>query len=213
MKTLVKLLVLVISVAVATPAIAELLTFEGLYNNEQIGNYYNGGIGQWSGPGPNYGITFGSNSLAIISHALDPYGSGYFSGNPSGKTCLYFLNLPGIVMNVAAGYQNDLSFYYASAVYTANVTVYSGLDGTGSVLASLSLPPKSSYNTWTQVDIPFAGTARSAIFSDEQPAYILFDNITLYPIPEPGTLIPLVAGAIGLVGYGCLMRRKLRLSA
>ena len=43
---------------------AVVLTFEGLQNNEQVLNFYNGGSGgSGSGPGPNYGITFGSDSL------------------------------------------------------------------------------------------------------------------------------------------------------
>lgn len=54
------------------------LTFEGLQDNEQVLNYYNGGFGgNGSGPGPNYGITFGSDSLAIISTAAG--GNGNFT--------------------------------------------------------------------------------------------------------------------------------------
>ena len=45
-------------------------------------------------------------------------------------------------MNVAGGFTTGFSFFYADQVgFTGNVTVYSGANGTGSVLASLSLPP------------------------------------------------------------------------
>src|SRR5216684_8849886 len=60
-----------------------ILTFEGLKDNEPINNYYNGGFGNnGSGPGPNYGITFGPDALAIISELSG--GSAHTSGNPSG---------------------------------------------------------------------------------------------------------------------------------
>src|SRR5581483_5833459 len=44
---------------------AIVLDFQGLQNNEPIDNFYDGGLGGFgSGPGPNDGISFTSNSLA-----------------------------------------------------------------------------------------------------------------------------------------------------
>ena len=58
----------VLSIAGVCPAQtsnAVTLNFEGLKNAETVSNYYNGGQGgKGSGPGPNYGITFGPNGLA-----------------------------------------------------------------------------------------------------------------------------------------------------
>src|SRR5271166_4861668 len=42
------------------------LTFEGLQCEEPVASFYNGGLGgNGSGPGPNFGITFPSNALAL----------------------------------------------------------------------------------------------------------------------------------------------------
>src|SRR5690348_17284880 len=91
-----------------------ILTFEGLKDNEPINNYYNGGFGNnGSGPGPNYGITFGPDALAIISELSG--GTAHASGNPSGVTTAYFLSGPGVIMNVAAGFTTGFSVYYAAA--------------------------------------------------------------------------------------------------
>ena len=155
------------------------LTFEGLGDQEEVLNYYNGGFGgNGSGPGPNYGITFGSDSLAIISDTAG--GSGNFTNAPSGDTIVFFLSGVGDVMNVAAGFTTGFSFYYADQVgFTGSVGVYSGLDGTGSLLASLSLPSTPDpYNVFVPIGVTFAGTAESVIFGGSA-NYIGFDNITL----------------------------------
>ncbi len=190
------------------------LTFEGLGDLEPVSNYYNGGSGgNGSGPGPNYGITFNSDSLALIAGTAG--GSGNFSNNPSGNTVLFFLSGSGAVMDVAAGFTTGVSLYYAECNgMTGNVSVYSGLDGTGSLLASLSLPATSSpYCVWAPVGVSFSGTAQSVIFSGTA-NYIGFDNITLggqtpggsAAAPEPASLTLLGFGAVGLLGYG--WRRK-----
>ena len=184
------------------------LTFEGLQNQEAVDNYYNGGLGgNGSGPGPNYGVTFGSDSLALISTADG--GSGNFSGNPSGDRVLFFLRGPGDFMNVAAGFSNGLSFYYADQVgFTGSVSIYSGLNGTGTLLATLLLPSTPDpYTVFVPIGVDFAGTAESAIFSGSA-NYIAFDNITIgadFPVPEP---LSLAAFGAGLIGLG-LARRKL----
>ena len=195
------------------------LTFEGLQNNEPVGSYYNGGLGGFgSGPGPNYGITFGPDSLALISGCCG--GSGSFSGAPSMPTIVYFLSGPGDVMDVPAGFTTGFSFYYSAIVYPGSVSVYSGLDGTGSLLATLDLPvtpsggaPQCTYGAycpWFPVGVSFSGTAESAIFSGSA-NYIGFDNITLGAstaggaTPKPATLTLFGSVLLSLVG---LVRRR-----
>ena len=176
------------------------LTFEGLQDGEYINNYYNGGYGlladpvtglpsttNGSGPGPNYGITFGADSLALIT--TNAGGSGNFSGNPSGSTVAFFLTGTGVVMNVAKGFSTGFSFYY-SASNQGTVAVYDGLNGTGNQLASLSLNANVTesncpvvnnyiiYCNWQQQGVAFSGTARSVNFSGAA-NNIGFDNITL----------------------------------
>jgi hypothetical protein len=191
------------------------LTFEGLQNLEPIDSYYDGGLGgDGSGPGPDYGITFGSDSLAIISGAA-PGGSGNFSGQPSGVTVAFFLGGPGDVMDDPSGFTTGFSFYYSAVVYPGTVTVWSGLDGTGTELASIDLAvtpeggPGCTYGLycpWIPIGVAFSGTAESAIFSGTA-NYIGFDNITLGSstpggTPEPSTWVMMLAGftGLGLVG-------------
>src|SRR5262245_60609999 len=113
-----KLLTFVASIALLAilPGVARssvvTLTFEGLQNLEPIESYYNGGLGGFgSGPGPNYGIVFTPDSLAVISAAAG--GTGNISNLPSGDTAAFFLSGSGDTMNVAAGFTTGFSFYYS----------------------------------------------------------------------------------------------------
>jgi hypothetical protein len=157
-----------------------------------------------SGPGPNYGIAFSSDSLAVIAQSAG--GSGNFTANPSGNTIAFFLTGAGDTMNIAAGFNTGFSFYYSSFV-SGSVSVWSGLNGTGTELASIPLagtgnngPAGEQYNMWDPVGVSFAGTAESAIFSGSA-NQIGFDNITLgsatptETVPEGGGLsLDLLAG-------------------
>ena len=152
------------------------LTFEGLKDLEPVNNYYNNGLGgSGSGPGPNYGITFGQDSVAAISYTLG--GHAYVSGNPSGTTVVGFVSGPGVVMNVAQGFSNGFSFYY-SGFYVGIITVYDGANATGNILKTITLPanslncPSTTVNgysfliacVWQQSNNSFAGTAKSVDF-------------------------------------------------
>jgi len=219
MKRAISLLAVLFVLAVASArAGTVVLTFEGLQNNEPIMNYYDGGFGgDGSGPGPNYGITFGSDSLALISGANG--GSGNFSGAPTMPTIAYFLSGPGDIMNVPAGFTTGFSFYYSAIVYPGTVDVYSGLNATGTLLATLALPvtpsepgtagcPYGQYCPWFPIGVTFSGTAESVNFTGTA-NYIGFDNITLgsgTPVitPEPATLT-LFGTLLGLAG---LVRRR-----
>jgi hypothetical protein len=204
----------------------ETLTFNGLQDQEPIDNYYDGGLGGLgSGPGPNYGITFTSDSLAIIANSAG--GSGNFENAPSGNTVAFFLTGAGDTMNMASGFNTGFSFYYSSdsvlqSGSPGSVTVWSGLNGTGTLLGTLSLPDTGNngpagalYNTWDPVGVSFGGTAESAIFSGAA-NYIAFDNITLgASVPTPPSGVPdggglgidLIAG-LALAGAAFVARKQ-----
>ncbi|MGD0390130.1 MAG: PEP-CTERM sorting domain-containing protein [Tepidisphaeraceae bacterium] len=189
--------VLIGGLLMASQGWAQTLTFEGLQNLEPIENYYNGGLGGFgSGPGPNYGISFGSDALAIIQDSAG--GSGNFANNPSGVTTAFFLTGPGDVMNVPAGFNTGFSFYYSSISLPGEVDVYSGQNDTGTLLASLTLPvtPEITpapdggleyFDNWAAIGVSFSGTAESVDFTGTANE-IGFDNVTLNSSRPAGPL-------------------------
>ena len=206
-----------------TASAAVVLTFQGLQNEEEVLNYFNGGTGSLSsGPGPNYGISFGSSSLALINEANG--GSGNVFGQPSGTDgSLFFLNGTGDLMNVSAGFTTGFSFYYSAPFDAGTVNVYSGLNGTGTLLASIALPTTTNGSTvagcdgynycdFVPIGVTFSGTAESVNFGGTA-NYIVFDEITLGSstagsgsvTPEPA---PFVLSALGLASLLALYRRR-----
>src|ERR1700752_3507872 len=93
------------------------LTFQGLDDHQAIGNFYNGGAG------PNYGISFSSNVLALVS--VFQGGSGAFALDPTLSPIMFISGTNGTnvtgSMNVAAGFGTGISFFYTTA-FSGTVT-------------------------------------------------------------------------------------------
>ena len=136
---------------------------------EQILNYYNGGADQYGDVGPNLGVVFNSTALALGQYPVAPNSN---TGNePGGGNALIFLSANDAILNYAAGFTTGFSFYYdAPAGYTGTINVYSGVNDTGTLLASLSLPGNGIsptepwFSMWTALGVTFAGTAESIDF-------------------------------------------------
>ncbi len=187
-----------------------ILNFEGLQNNEGVLSYYNGGLGSLgSGPGPSDGVTFTSNGNAYISD--QDGGTGGFAGNPSGDTAFAFVNDGNpAIMDVAAGFTTGFSFYYSAINSTGPIDIYSGLDDTGTLLATFTPPTtpsghgsnpacvNDSFCPFFAYGVSFSGTAMSVDFTGTENV-VAFDDINL------GSATPDVApepAAFGLVGLG-----------
>jgi hypothetical protein len=123
-------------------------------------------------------------------------------------------------MDVPAGFTTGFSFDYTAPYYTGSVTVWSGLDGGGTELASISLPTTADagnsgcggydYCPYAPVGVTFSGTAQSVIFSGTQ-NYIIFDDITLGSSTAGGAPEPATLGLFGLGLAGlCVISRKQR---
>jgi hypothetical protein len=198
------------AVATVSPA-ATVLTFEGLADSASVGNYYSGG------GGPNYGITF-VNATALIDS--DAGGTGTFANEPSPNTIMYFPGVSSATMNVPGGFTTGLAFYYVAGS-PGQVDVYSGLNGTGSLLATINLvaqafdngctgDPTGAFCNWSPVGVGFSGIAQSVVFIGLGDL-IGFDNITLGDstpggvVPEPTTLL-LTGSGLALAGW--LRRRR-----
>jgi hypothetical protein len=167
------------------------VTFGGLKNLEFINQYYDGGTGSLgSGPGPNYGLSFTSNAQAIVSASKG--GSGNFIDNPGGYPVMFFQTGKNVTITAANGIQTALWFYY-SALQQGAATVYSGPNGTGTVLFNTTLTPNNSgcttYKLWTPVAVPLSATANSIVFSGTAD-YIAIGTIHIgYTIPTSITLV------------------------
>ena len=210
------LLGLVAVASLSAPVVASsaviVLTFEGVGDLNPVGEFYNGG------GGPNYGVSFSPETLALVDS--DTGGNGSFANEPSPSTVMFFLEADEAILNVAAGFRTGFSFFY-SAAEVGSVRVYSGVNGTGSLLASLDLvaqfdegcagDPTGDYCNWTPVGVLFAGVARSIDFGGAA-NFIGFDDITFGSdkpgvVPEPGSLALL---GLGLAGLGIARWRKRR---
>ena len=212
MRKLGGVLAVVFALGVSGALASSTMNYQGMGYLEPIQDYYNGGFaGFGSGPGPNFGVIWGDDSLAL------PNGPGSNVENePFGWTSsMIFLSGPGDIMNVPGGFTTGFAFYYAAPYFSGSVDVYDGLDGTGNLLASLALSINGSYcdgilpyTCWTQVGVAFGGTAMSANFTGTA-NYIAFSGVTIgsnvVGTPEPGTMMRFGSGVIGLAG---LLRRK-----
>jgi hypothetical protein len=186
------------------------LNFEGLGNSDAILEFYNGGLSQQGYSGPNVGVEFLGNALAIID--ADAGGGGNIANEPSPSTVLFFLTGSSAGMNVPAGFSNGFSFFYSANIDAAYVQVYSGLNGTGTLLASATLPvnwnvnctgdPSGGYCHWDPVGVTFSGVAKSVFFGGVA-NFCAFDEIT-FGSDVPGYETPVSNWAV-FIGIGLIL--------
>ena len=221
---------LAVGMFLAGAVAAQVLTFEGLKDNEAVLNFYNGGLGGGgSGPGPNFGVTFTANSMAIIE--ADMGGSGNFKLEPTPKTILFFLSGPAATMNVPGGFTTGFSFFYSAANSPGVIRVWSGPNATGSLLATLNLPTTGNggasaacnfhnFCPFVPVGVAFGGVAQSVDFGGTI-NQIGFDNITLGSTTAGGsasTVVPtlsnwafmMLVGLLAIAGVIAIRRGQSR---
>jgi len=178
------------------------LDFNGITNSYvYVNDYYNGGTASDGSSGTNYGVQF-VDAQTLIYHTGDSMIFPYSLG-------------PDITMNVASGFDTFFSLNVGNPGYYSGYTIgiYSGLNGTGSTLLSAPLPVTGTYDTESVgvTTFNFSGTAHSVVLYAVA-NYVTYDNLSFNEgqgtTPEPGSLVLLGSGILGLAGF---VRRKINL--
>lgn len=198
-------------------------------NNTQILDFYNGGLSSVSTTGTNYGVSFGDNALALCLNTLAgscSNGSRGGIGEPTSQQGgLFFLSGSETYLNYAAGFDTGFSFNYVSLSFSGSVSVYDGLNGSGTVLATLNLSPNAgscpgygaSYCPFTPTGVLFSGTAKSIAFGGVA-NQIAFDDVTFgsdTPGPGPQSVpgpLPIFGAAMGF-NFSRKLRNKIKLKS
>lgn len=205
---------------------AQTLTFEGIASGTAftpVGNYYNGGSG------PNVGVDFFGGASVFNSRANGCTGNGAFAGQPSGCAALVFTtptsNTVFVGMNKASGFGTTFSFFYSAPFVTGQVRLFSGLNGTGTLLGSLSLAtteiggtgcPANTYCPFVSASLAFTGIAKSALFTISQDNLLLDDvtfgsaepDLPMSPVPEPESVWLFGAGLLAVYALDSVRRKK-----
>jgi PEP-CTERM motif len=213
------------------------LTFDGIaptypFSNSDvfIENYYNGGMSSVGTTGPNYGVTFSSNALNICLNSLSVACSNTSKGGlgpaNSQEGALFFLSGSDTFMDVAAGFTTGFSFNYVSENDTGSVSVYSGLNGTGTLLATIDLSPNAGscpgydagFCPFSPIGVAFSGIAESVSFAGVE-NQIVFDDVTFgsatpgaTPEPSTWTMMALGFAGLGFASYRKAKSRRMALS-
>jgi hypothetical protein len=201
-----------------------------------VGDYYNG----TGGAANNFGVTFSSNALAVCLSTPGVLCTNTSRGGLGDPTSqgggLTFVDGNDLVLNYGAGFINSLDFFYASVNFGGSISIFSDVDGGGSLLATMNLsttpwpcgaPYDSDFCPFASTSLPFSGTAKSAVFTttnddpdpDLGPPQMVLDDISLTQagaetnpggpsaVPEPSSLVLLVTGA-ATAGAGLRRRMK-----
>jgi len=206
--------------AVAVIAAAPLFASAGLVSvffektwdhaNGDVNEFYNGGTAaDGSSGGPNLGISF-VNVSGLSNDALNTY---YNKGSLGSSIGVAYAH-DSAFMNMTEAAIGSFAFYYSSpAAVIGGVKIWSGLNGTGTLLGSINLAVNNTaalYDTWTFASGTFSGLARSFDFSAGAATAgfkgVAFDDIAVFsvplPVPEPSTVL------LMLVGGAALLRAK-----
>ncbi len=166
------------TLTIAPSNVPALFSFEGVGHLNPVRDFYGA-----------QGVQFSENALALLSATgLRDMGvregfGGNFETAPSGETAVSYNQGDRLWFTVQEGFAGQVSFAYASPFREHQVTVFSGPDGSGQVLAQLSLAetPQGdfprAYDVFETVTLPFSGVARSVAIGSAANKILLDDIV------------------------------------
>jgi hypothetical protein len=172
-------LMAVASLTMASTALATTIDFDSISSGASVDSYYAGGMDSAGEVGPNYGVTFTPGDWITLS--------GF--GETSQPNLAFSASGLGVI-DFASG-TPSISFTYGGFT-DSTLNVYSGLDGTGTLLAS-DLLPANDPNAFSFESLPFTGTAMSVVLSAGSGQFGL-DDLTFGAVPEPASWAMMVLG-------------------
>jgi len=164
--------------------------FDELLPGEAVLEYYNGGLGAGTGPGPALGVSF---SPEWVADAPDVYSGDY--GNSAGFSGT-------AIINFHDSWQGIVSFYDFGSDFS--VIFYDQEDGLGQPVGAGSFDAITG--EWLTVGF-YLPTFRSAVFVSSGVNRIDALTSGAQVIPEPGTLSLYVMGVFSLTA-GRVFRSK-----
>ncbi len=184
-----------------------------LVNNDPVLNFYNGGTTyRGIGGGPDDGISFTLNARVFTQTSgltgtfTKPGIAELYSDTAREGEGIAF------TMDVDPGMSGSLSFDFATIDAGGEVKFYSGLDGSGSLLADVSLPvtsPITGPGVFVPDSVSFPGVVHSIVFSGGN-KQLAIDDLSLVIIPEPSSWTLLVLGALMSLAAALARRRTSR---
>jgi hypothetical protein len=199
---------LVCSTSLAYANSGKLLTFQGIKGQQQVGSYD--------------GVDFSSNFYGLVS-VLNG-GGGNFSRTPTGTPAIFMNGPVGAIetgtINVTGGF-TAIQFFYTAA-FSETMKIWSGTNGSGTLLATIILSPNNSlctvtaYCNWSSGGVSLCGgsscsTGGSITITGGANGLGLSDitlNSSKTAIPEPCSIYLLGIGLAGL-GFAAGVRRFL----
>jgi hypothetical protein len=200
--------VLVFGLFAVSQAGATLLTFEDVEAPVNEGSPYNSYV--WGNE--NYGGLTWSGRWGVVNTAGYPEESGYYYNNQLGGDNVAFFASQNGTISVGSGQKLNFESVYMTSAWRDGLSIEFVGMRVGSEIYSHTEKLSTTDSTLVELGFTDIDTLAFSVFGESTPhegwdyafEHFSFDNMSYYVTPEPGTLLLMAVGLVGLVG----IRRK-----